>query len=302
MQSGIYNRLTLRPADISDSFQFVDIMDNQYARKKKPEYFYWQYIYPYEPTVLMCAFEAKQMCGMFGLKKRRLNNGVIVGQAIDMLIIPDWRRKGLFCELADHAIQHFGKELDILCVFANASGNYAVQKSLGWHYTGTIKTLCLKVTGNISSLQPVDDLLENKGGRFYFERSQDYTQWRFDESPEYSYKAIRVENNIAWTKVFIDPVTNTRYGDIVDIMMSYTSARRLYDILYAAYEYLQLQGAEFISTWAMPGTLLRNVTESIGFDETNQERYFCIKVLNPECEYLTEFSNWNLVQADAEIF
>jgi GNAT superfamily N-acetyltransferase len=298
----MFDRLTLRPAAISDAFKFVDIMNSQYSRKKTPEYFYWQYIHPYEPTVLMCAFEANQMCGVFGLKKRKLNNGVIVGQAIDMLIIPAWRGKGLFRELADHALQHFSKELDILCVFANAIGNYAVQRSIGWYHIGTIKTLFLKITGSVSSGFSFDESLKNKSVRFYFERNQDYTRWRFDKNPEYSYKAVRVGDTIAWVKIFIDPITNTRYGDIVDIMIPYASSRRLYDIVYAACKYLQLQGAEFITTWAMPGTLLRSATESIGFAERNQERYFCIKVLNPEYEYLTEFSNWNLVQADAEIF
>lgn len=298
----MFDRLTFRPAINSDALQFVEVMNKQYARKKTVDYFYWQYIYPYEPTVLMCAFEANQMCGMFGLKKRKLNNGVIVGQAIDMLIIPDWREKGLFSELADHAVQYFGREFDILCVLANATGNYAVQRSLGWYHVGTIKTLFFKGSGNMFSALLVDESLKDNHVRFYFERDQNYRQWRYDRHPEYSYKAVGVENTITWTKIFVDPVTNTKYGDIVDVMIPNASARRLHDVLYVACEYLQLQGVEFITTWAMPGTLLRNVTESIGFEEMNQERYFCIKVLNPEYEYLSDFSKWYLVQADSEIF
>jgi hypothetical protein len=33
-----------------------------------------------------------------------------------------------------------------------------------------------------------------------------------------------------------------------------------------------------------------------------QERYFCVKVLDPEYTYLYDFTNWQLVQADAEIY
>ena len=74
--------LILRPANALDASQFIEIMNSQYARKKNSEYFHWQYIDPYEPTVLMCAFEAGKIRGMFGLKKRRLNNGVVIGLSL----------------------------------------------------------------------------------------------------------------------------------------------------------------------------------------------------------------------------
>lgn len=140
----VFDQLELRPANISDAFQFVALMNNQYARKIKQEYFYWQYVYPHEPTILMCAFKDDQMCGMFGLKKRRLNNGVFIGQAVDMLIAPEWRKKGLFPELAKQAVKSFNGEIDALCVLANTAGKHAVEASLGWCNVGTIRTFFLK--------------------------------------------------------------------------------------------------------------------------------------------------------------
>jgi hypothetical protein len=297
------NQLTFRPANISDAHQFADIMNSQYIRKKKPEYFYWQFICSYEPSVLMCAFEGSLMAGMFGLKVRKLSNGVVAGQAIDMLIAPKWRGKNLFCKLAEHAVQHFDKKFDILCVFANVAGSHAVQRSLGWQLVGTIRMFCLKGDASISSCQSSDMPLQTETDRVYFEKNNDYRQWRFDKNPEYSYYTVRIDKTAgAWVKVFVDTLTGRKFGDIVDMQTNGISRIGLHNILTAACKYLQSQNVEFITTWAMPETVLRSVAEPLGFKETNQERFFCIKILNPDCGYLNDFSAWHLVQADAEIF
>lgn len=298
-----FRRLTFRPANISDAAQFVNIMNDQYARKIKPEYFFWQFIYSYEPAVLMCAFEGSQMAGMFGLKVRKLSNGAVAGQVIDMLIAPKWRGKNLFKQLAEHALQYFDKKFDILCVFANAAGSRAVQESLGWGLVGTIRTLYLEGGAGIPSWQSSDMPLRTETARVYFEKDDDYRRWRFDKNPEYSYFTVRADKTAdAWLKIFIDPVTGRRFGDIVDVRTGDVSRRGLHDIFSAACKYLQSQNVEFITTWAMPETVLRSVAESLGFKEAEQERFYCIKTLNPAYGYLNDFSVWHLMQADSEIF
>jgi len=296
------DQLMLRPATALDASQFVELMNSQYARKKDTRYFDWQYIHPCDPTILMCAFEAGKLCGMFGLKKRELNNGVVVGQVIDMLIVPTWRKKGLFRALAEEAVQQMEQELDIVCVLANAVGNYAVQKSLGYQHIGTIKTHLLKTSEYISGTSIEEDILNEGKDNVRFVKSQEYNRWRFDENPCYSYETICVKEATAWVKIFADPVTSIKYGDIVDIESSKTSATSLRGVLCAACDYLKLQNVKGITVWAMVGSLLREMAESIGFQESDQERYFCAKVLNPKCEYLIEFHNWRLVEADSEVF
>ncbi|MDD5129532.1 MAG: GNAT family N-acetyltransferase [Candidatus Omnitrophica bacterium] len=297
----ILEQFKLRPANALDAAQFVEIMNSQYARKKNQEYFYWQYINPPEPTVLMCAFQGDQMCGMFGLKKRKLNNGVVIGQAIDMLIAPAWRKKGLFPELARQAVQYFGKEFDVLSVLANAAGNHAVVRSLGWRNAGIIKTFFLKNPQSVTC-RPDGTDAGDCAGKVRFQKDQDYRNWRFDKNPCYSYKAVSVENATAWVKVFIDPLTNLRYGDIVDFDIPCLEAMNFRNLFYAACEYLKLQKVEAITVWALPGGLLRNIAESFGFQETSQERYFCLKIISPKCAYLDKFINWDLSEADSEIY
>lgn len=298
-----FSRLTFRPANIDDAALFVNIMNDQYARKKTPEYFDWQFIYSYEPAVLMCAFEDNQMAGMFGLKVRKLSNGAVAGQVIDMLIVPKWRGENLFKQLAEHAVKYFDEKFDILCVLANAAGSRAVQKSLGWRLVGTIRTLYLEGGAGILSWQSPDIPLQTETARVCFEKDDDYRQWRFDKNPEYSYFTVRADKTAAaWVKIFIDPVTGRRFGDIVDVRSGCVSRRGLHDILNAACKYLQSQNVEFITTWAIPETVLRGVAESLSFQESVQERFFCVKVLSPDCEYLNDISAWHLMQADSEIF
>lgn len=296
------DQLILRPANISDANQFADIMNKQYLRKKMPEYFKWQFINSPEPTVLICAFEAERICGIFGMKKRMLNNGVSVGQAIDMLIVPEWRGKGLFKKLAEEAVQYFNKQLDMLCVFANPVGSRAVQEALGWHLTGTIKTLAINLGTDIALESEITSKEMDNKPRFHFDKNEGYRNWRIKENPVYSYVSIKDGDSIAWVKTFTDPLKNTKYGDIVDIIVPGNSVLAMCRVIRAACRHLRAEGAELITIWAMPGTLLRGAVKSIGFKEINQERYFCTKVLNPKCKMFTEFSSWELAQVDTEIF
>ncbi|TKS58505.1 MAG: hypothetical protein EWM72_02943 [Nitrospira sp.] len=291
--------LQVRPATAADACQFVDLMNMHYARRKTPAYFHWQYMQPFEPTVLMCAFDGEQMCGMFGLKDRRLDNGLRVGQAIDMLIAPTWRRRGLFSTLAGQAIEFFDGSFDLLCVFANPAGRDAV-KSLGWRHAGTIRNLYLDGTGPVHGDVLADRLEQHLRRRF--ERTHEYRQWRFRKHPDYLYAALESEGSVAWAKIFIDPVTHRKYGDIVDILNPSDSPGTLRNSLFSACEELLAQGVKGITTWGMPGTVIRSAAESIGFQETNQERHFCVKVLDPALQHLTDLAHWDLVQADTEIY
>lgn len=295
----VFANLQVRPATAVDASQFVDLMNMQYARRKTPAYFHWQYMQPFEPTVLMCAFEDGQMCGMFGLKDRRLDNGLRVGQAVDMLITPTWRRRGLFSTLAGQAIEFFDGAFDLLCVFANPAGRDAV-KSLGWQHVGTIRSLYLDGTGPVRGGVMADRLEQYPRRRF--RRTDQYRQWRFHKHPDYSYTAVESGGSVAWAKIFIDPVTHRKYGDIVDILYPSHSPGAICNSLFSVCEELLARGVEGITTWGMPGTVVRSAAESVGFQETDQERHFCVKALDPAHEYLTDLTYWDLVQADSEIY
>lgn len=280
-------------------------MNAQYSRKKSGAYFLWQYFNSYYPAILMCAFTNDKLIGMFGLQKRKLNNGANVGQALDLLIAPEWRGKDIFKQLGERAIHYF-RDIDLLCVFPNFNGKNASEKSLGWKTLGKINSMCIhhKDIKNTSSNtlellpKPKKMVTFNK-----FDYNPEIRHWRYNQHPEYEYSKIpKTSIAFAVTKIFTDPDNSQCIGDIVDFECALNNKVILKELFLRASLRLKEQGVESVTTWALPHMPLRDVVASIGFTEIQKERYFCVKVLNPQYKYLYDFSSWHLVQADAEIY
>ena len=292
-----------RRAESIDIPQLVALFNSQYARKKGESYFLWQYFNSYYPTVLFCAFANGKLIGMYGLQKRLLNNGVKVGQAIDMLVSPEFRGKGVFKQLADHAVQCF-QDVDLLCVFPNLNGKNAVEKSLGWETVGKIDSMCVKpqsiIDVSIGDTEPWE--FEQDQSLYKFAYDNDIRKWRFGEHPDYTYRDVSNKEKHAGTKIFTDHHDRRRFGDIVEFECDLGNKSLLTDLFAKTCHYLKNQDVEGITTWALPHTELHGVVKKLGFSELIRERYFCIKILNPQHKYLADFSCWHLVQADSEIY
>ena len=157
---------------------------------------------------------------------------------------------------------------------------------------------------NLSKKTSEDFSLNSKGQIFdKFHYSNDIRVWRFDKNPDYKYTHVMLTTGeFIITKVFEDPVTGVRFGDIVDFECGLNSKKLLRELFLKAVMQLKEQAVESITTWTLPHTPLREVIESLGFTEFLQERYFCLKVLNQKYEYLYNIENWHLVQSDAEIY
>ncbi len=297
--------VTVRLAVKSDIPQMVDLMNSQYSRKKDEFYFNWQYFNSYYPTISMCAFINNRLIGMFGLQKRKLKSGAHVGQAIDLLVDPKWRKKGIFKLLGEKAIRYF-QNLDLLCVLPNLNGKNACEKAFGWKTLGKIDSVIL----HRNSLRDIIDKFPKV--IFPIEREQEFERfnytneiriWRFDQHPDYKYTYVRLTTGeFVVTKIFQDPVTGVRYGDIVYFECNLNNRRLLRELFLRASMHLKEQNVDSITTWALPHTPLREVIELLGFTELPQERYFVMKVLNNTYKYLYDFHRWHLVQADAEIY
>lgn len=254
--------------------------------------------------MLFCAFAKGKLIGMYGLQKRLLNNGTKAGQAIDMLISQEFRGKGVFKQLADHAVQCF-QDVDLLCVFPNLHGKNAVEKSLGWKTVGKIDSMCVKP-------QSIIDVSEGHHEPWGFERDESLyrfvydnsiRKWRFGEHSDYIYRYVSInEGDYAVTKIFIDPLNGHRFGDIVDYECENGNESNLMQLFLEVCYHFQEHSVHTITTWALPHTLLYKVLKAIGFSEISQERYFCVKVLNLQYTYLYDLANWHLVQSDTEIY
>lgn len=293
--------VSYRPAVKGDIPRLMELFNSQYARKKNEAYFAWQYFESAWPTVMMCAEIDGRIEGMFGLQRRTLTDGTPIGQAIDLLIAPPLRGRGIFAELGRRAAAIF-PELRALCVLPNLNGRNACVSALGWDAIAKIDSLVFDAARRLSTeIEPHPPAVTGEPLLFFW--SPEIRAWRFDRHPDYRYETVTGEGNaFSVIKVFQDPVTGRRFGDIVDFQAPLYDVSSLSSLFADATRRLIGLGVESITTWALPHTPLFNVLTALGFEILSQERYFCVKALDPSLARLHDITAWHLVQADAEIY
>ncbi|OGL41512.1 MAG: hypothetical protein A3C43_04310 [Candidatus Schekmanbacteria bacterium RIFCSPHIGHO2_02_FULL_38_11] len=300
----IYRRAT--PEDIPVIYSLLSTM---YKIKRPKEFWTWQCFETVIPVVLMCGFCGNELVGIFGIQKRKLTHNLICGQANHLNIAPRWREKGHFTRLGQAAIGNFN-DLDVLCIFANKRAKLPCERSFGFKTIGALRILILDyladIVNNGTKCESVTkktvfpEIKKQQDSIIIFQDSQKYRFWRYALNPMYSYSIVTIDTGeFAIIKKFVDPVTKTSYGDIVDFECSLKDSRKLKRLFIGACWHLKELGANKITTWAVPGTMVRKVVEEIGFREGEYESYFCVKVLKPEFNYIYNFSKWHLRQADA---
>jgi len=293
-------KITFRKAKKADIPHLIDLMNAYYKRKKTEQYFFWQYFNSVYPAVLIIALADKKVIGIFGLQKRKLTNSAALGQAIDLLVSSEWRGKGIFKRLAEKALNYFSG-IDAFCVFPNLQGKIACEKGLGWKTLGKINSLFLRnkikeTVEVIKSYKPKQELIK-------FKYNSGIRKWRFEQNPVYKYSKVKINSGkFAIVKIFKDSQAKKCYGDVVDFGCNINDGLTLRKLFLEANLYLRKKGAKVITTRALPDTHLHKIVKSLGFIEVPQERFFCLKVLNPKYQNLYNFSKWHLVQADAEIY
>lgn len=295
------NNIKYRVATQNDIPQLVALMNSQYARKKTEAYFQWQFFNSFYPTVMMCAVDGDIVVGMFGMQKRMTKSGAIAGQAIDLLLKPDYRGKGIFQEMGKQVVDAL-PGLDLLCVLPNLNGKNACEKALGWKVLGKIDSLELSAFPPKSILDDVDVDCQGKDLE-QFTYNDKINDWRFGGNPDYSYHYVRIDkDDFAIIKLFEEPVTGKRYGDIVNYSCDMNDSNAMRTLFYSATKKLLMLNVESVTTWALPHTVIYKVLADIGFSLKVQERYFCVEILNKAYDHLYDIRNWHLVQSDAEIF
>lgn len=299
----INSTISIRPARADDAKPFTDLMNKQYRRKKREEYFHWQFMRPSVPTRLFVAYENDFFVGSYGIQVRTLSDSVLCGFTIDLLIREEYRNRALLVLFEEEGLKFaIGKGAQVMTSLPNIGGMRAHTGLKTWRHIGTVKTYTLPKAG-ASENREMPEQKASGEELVYFSKSDAYRIWRYKMNPEYEYTYIKLDNGeFAVTKLFNDPVTNVRYGDIVDFECDLKDRKLLRDLFLKACMHLKGEGVEAITTWALPHTPLSGVVESLGFIDMQPERYFCFKALRPESEHAYDFSRWHLVQADAEIY
>jgi len=196
--------------------------------------------------------------------------------------------------------------LALLCVLPNLNGKNVCEKAFGWQTLGKINSMVLHKDSLNQLTKEFPDTYranEKEKEQARFKYKTETRNWRFDQHPDYQYTNVKLTTGeFAVVKIFTDPESGVRYGDIVDFECDLKNRNLLRELFVKSGSYLKKQEVESITSWALPNTVLREVVESLGFIDMPQERYFCLKVLKNGFEYLYDLSNWHLVQADSEIY
>jgi hypothetical protein len=295
--------ITYRPAVPGDIPRLKEIFNAHYARKKEDAYFTWQYFDSALPTIAICAEVDGRIEGTLGMQKRELEGGIPVGQLIDLILTPQLRGQGVLAELGERVVAHFSG-LRLLCGLPNLNGCKALVKALGWQRLAKLDALVLQVDRKLPREPELGKLLPGAFAHPARLRwTADQRAWRYGRHPDYVYDTVEGSGgNFAVTKVYTDPVTRQRFGDIVDFQAPLSDPPGLADIFTRAVDRLAAQGVENITTWAPPGTLLCEILTLMGFAAAPQERYLIAKVLDPTLGDYSESAAWFIVQADAEIY
>ncbi len=323
--SEVNQGLNIRHAGPGDGPAFVALFNTYYKRKTSLEYFKWQFFHSPFESRLFTAFDKDRLVGIYGIKIIPLTNGIVTGFVVDVLIDESYRRRGIG-HLLETEAENFCREKKaaVLSVLPNAAGNAAF-KSYGWKSVAKIDTLVmdrpvLSESDNVPVLSESDNvpvLPEGAGvpagwidpidPYIEFAKGREFREWRYDRHPVYKYENIALDNaNFAITKAFTDPFNGNRYQDIVEIV--YNGPAELRSLLGKIFE--QEQAGQTgqtgqtgtLTVWALPHTPLFGFLSDLGFRALQQERFFCLKVLDQRIDWLYQVDKWNLSEIDAEIF
>ncbi len=292
--------IDVREATVKDGAQFVKLFNTYYKRKTNTDYFKWQFFDSPAESRLFAAFDRQNLIGYYGVKLCRLSNGVSAGFLVDLLVDEMYRKRGVQYLLHDELLRYCeSSNVSVVLSLPNASGNAALN-AMGWRTIAKIDNLILEK----AELRSKNVNSADSNGRkqlIEFVKNEEYVKWRFRNNPIYRYNEITInKNSHAVTKLFNDPVTKVMYGDIVDIKLNQPASFN--SLFNKIVERMVENKVHALTTWALPHTEAFFYLNKIGFMSSPQERYFCIKLLDSSCAELEQIENWNLVQADAEIY
>ncbi|MGA2606318.1 MAG: GNAT family N-acetyltransferase [Terriglobia bacterium] len=318
--------LRLARNDENDAEQFCRLFNSLYTRYVNKSYYRWQFFESPHPSFLSLALTAgEDLIGCYGFQLRD-SGGVKTAWAIDIMIAPEFQGRGLFRQLADFAAHQVLPYKPVaLLVMANQRADAAHVGGLLWKRVDVIATYMAstseaQIEGD-SSIEArfVDGLSEaylpppqathggNSDSPFTVHRTREFISWRFQNNPWYHYDFLQVtRRNCPFgylvLKIFQDPNTGDRYGDIVDLAWKEGDSKVITYMLSSALQYFHEKAVLRAAVWLKGNNVLDVVASRLGFRESDSKRCFCCKVLDNEYRWLEDSKRWFLTMADSEIY
>ncbi len=314
-----------RPTE-EDAKAFANLLNSQYTRKIAPHYYFWQFFRSPQPSVCLFAEEDGRTVGTYGLwaLKRVGAIGSRIGLCVDLAVSPPFRGAGLFVRLEEE-MEGQAKKLGCLGIYAAA--NLAAYRprvcSLGWSSvrqiaTATVDTSRVGRGGMDVSITGTDRFGAEADGIFgtflahhpqliLSSRASEYLNWRFGHNPRYVYESFVVRRNARALgylvlKTFKEPESGLTYGDIVDLLWGEDDPDLLEQMVQFAVAHFYSGGLKQAAIWLQTKTILDDVARAFGFSETDQHRYVCSKVFDPQYEWLQDGDRWFITMADSEVY
>ena len=305
--------IVYRPMKYEEGEKFISLYNRNYNRRKDTGYYKWQFFSAPFDTTLLGAFDGETLVGCFGLQCKKLSNGLVGGFALDLIVDKKYRGLGIFRKMGSEVLNRYSGSIDFGFALSNMNGRMAEEKGLGWKNIYTIRTLLF--SGNMEMPAGKPPRLCNDSVSYeweanrkeferclYFIKEKGELAWRFGNNPEYSYSVIADGNGYVVVKLFVDPATDHRFGDIVDFGIKKFDRGKTTRLFQSAVSYLNTLGIERVTAWAMPFSVSYSILKTIGFEETDHVRYFQVGTYREKHDSLYDINNWFLVESDAEIY
>ena len=291
--------IAIRTAGAADASAFEALMNEHYRRQKPPGYFAWRFLRSPFPSRLIVAESAGMLVACLGGHVLNLVDGRRVLFTVDLLIRESYRNQGLHW-LLELELESFAREHGALALVAlpNDAGRAAHESVPGATCVGEIVSLAAPT----SALNSTTKRLSPETSRLvaFAHHEPSYRRWRFDMNPEYRYKTWSATDACHLTaKVFQDPMSGGRIGDLVDYGDQLFSSA---DSLSQATQWFTEKQCPEVQTWALPHTGAHAIFSDMGFRPTLQKRYCCVRPFSPQTEDLTRMENWALMPADSEVY
>ncbi len=298
----------------SDARAFCTLYNSIYSKGITSKYYKWQFFYTPFPSYLIFAVEDGQVIGSLGVHvKTIMPNFKRTLSVLDMMVDLRHRGKGVFTGLMKKAML-VGQKYNPMCaiVMANKNGMNAICSTLGWNCVTRLETKqktletykSQELLRNIPNQIPLFKGFHNLFPKnlFHIQHTVEYYKWRFQNHPTNEYLYTFSKTGYSITKIFENPVTFERYGDIIEIVGG--DSKSLKELVFLSLKKLNLLGACKITTWLQTNTLWDTIGYELGFSrESEQLRYFCIKTFDTVIDSkLLEAKSWFVQPSDTEMF
>lgn len=310
-----------------NSTEFVNLFNSTYSRKIDSSYYSWRFGRRDSNSRIFFTHDEQGLKGCVGLHLLNMG-GFQAALVVDAMTDERCRDDGRTFAFLRAKIEQCARANDVKALFMlpNQRGLEAWSADEKWNILGEITTFT-RDTCSHPGYPRSNRIVAIQSERFgvwvntiaasfqnvhpeltSVQRRKPYLNWRTD-NPLHGYTILRIyqpEEHMPFgyltLKTFTHPETKEMIGDIVDILWAEDDPDTLMDMLYTALDYFHRQGVSKATIWLQTNTILDAVGYHLRFTPTEQQRHFCVKILDPDYVRFTDPMRWYLTMIDSEIY